>query len=598
MSDAENELIETLKNIQDGHAQLQFAENALYLDADIIDLTVLPPPETPDTEIDMPRFGHSSSMANYNKEEEPPTPYREDNYVSVSHFSSQSPYQPTHSIDSARVVNDLDNLCETLSEMRSSPNTMQTALKSMPTNIDDFIASLSVPPPPTSRPPPTPYQPLSITTDSGNSVSGKKKQRTEEEEDIYACLIVPPPPPASACFSKEQDDVIAKFWRATDDVKKMCVPSGPGAHINGHGNAHHEHHQQQLQPQHCNDISPRLVREVHSSSSGDSGYDSIMSTNEWSHDCTAGLKFLLPTVDEGSTERTPSSMSEKSPNSESNHDLVNGRPVTTGKPPRAPKPPIPPGSPSIQERRKQLASKKANGQLPGPPPISQKPARKSKAVTIEEEAHESQEVYNPYEIYVQHSQASGDGSNGHREGHYSGSYDFVRRREVDQVFAQSQRDIDTLLSRLEEAHESRLQAYGAYGVEADKFDGARDALVNESRQFVTSSKLFVKCATESSPQVLEHLLECVALLERMYGLGELIVVSIESQAQVTCLVDRLKEVAATYAYTVDTVHKLNDSSSDEACDTSSSPYMGLLMSHATSLATALSALMRTLRALS
>jgi len=170
----------------------------------------------------------------------------------------------------------------------------------------------------------------------------------------------------------------------------------------------------------------------------------------------------------------------------------------------------------------------------------------------------------------------------------------LARNQTDELFIQSQRDIDILLARLEDVHESRLSSSQAFKCrDNENFIAAKEALVTESRHFVTASKLFVKCATEASPQLLEYLLECVALLERMYSIGEIVLIHMESQAQITCLVDRLKEVAATYAYTVDTVHKL----SDTVCSPSTSPYMGLLMNHATSLATSLSALMRTLRAM-
>lgn len=168
--------------------------------------------------------------------------------------------------------------------------------------------------------------------------------------------------------------------------------------------------------------------------------------------------------------------------------------------------------------------------------------------------------------------------------------------KIEDIFVQSQRDIDTLLVRLEEVHETRLAQQGYNRCDIDKYNNAKESLVIESRCFVTASKLFVKWATEASAMMFEYLLECVALLERMFIIGEELMNHLESQAHITCLVDRLKEVAATYGYTVDTVQRLTDGikSSEEA---SLSPYMGLLMNHATSLATSLSALMRTLRAL-
>lgn len=176
------------------------------------------------------------------------------------------------------------------------------------------------------------------------------------------------------------------------------------------------------------------------------------------------------------------------------------------------------------------------------------------------------------------------------------NWDIIDKIEKDDIFSQAQKDIDILLARLEDAHEVRLQNHSMYNcTDIEKYMTAKEELNTESRQFVTSSKLFVKYATEVSPMMIDHLFECVTLLERMFDIAETVMVYLSSQAHITCLVDRLKEIAATYAYTVDTIHKLTDNAND--ADAASSPYMTLLMNHATSLATSLSALNRTLQTL-
>lgn len=587
LNEAENELIETLRNIQDGHAELQFPEGSLYLDtSDIIDLTQLPPPETPSQEHGT-RFTPGSLLiyADQRHPDTPPTPYREDGSSITAPFSHLQTNKK--SLDSARVVADLDQLCDTLSEMRSSPQPGPTldSIKHLPHNIDAFIASLSVPPPPQrSAPSPSALSSLSSASQHAYSKGDKSATALAEEEDIYASLVIPAPPPISMGISKTQDDVIAKFWRATDDVKKMCAPAPPSKNSGGHA---------------VGESSPRVaVREVHSSSSGDSGYESVVPLlasgvpSEWqngSHtDQSANQKCHLPTVQEGrDSERTGSSSRNSQENSfvesasysdlkalhetakesglaqrdeadgadtpgklsrshswsslnGSKPSLPNVQPpdVPSGKPPRAPKPPIPPGSPSIQERRRQLASKKAAGQLPGPSSANKQPKREATLHESQSEPSADNNSYS-YEVYVEASPSMTMDE---------GCYESVRWPELDEIFIQSQRDIDVLLVRLEEVHESRLQNYPSFGaIEAEKFAAAREALVNEARQFVTASKLFVKCATESAPQVLDLLLECVAILQRMFSIGEMVVMSVESQAQITCLVDRLKEVAATYA---------------------------------------------------
>lgn len=205
-------------------------------------------------------------------------------------------------------------------------------------------------------------------------------------------------------------------------------------------------------------------------------------------------------------------------------------------------------------------------------------------------------------------------------------------KEMEEIFSQSQYDIDTLLVRLEEVHESRLRQSSIKsqqqhqqqsvqksqssshhlkeGCEGSPPSSARETLIVESRHFVTASKFFVKCATEGSFQLIDYLTECITLLERMFHVSETVIFEMESSAQVTCLVDRLKEVAATYAYTVDTVRRLvgfspsvetmaeQEELADEVMIASGkrpNPFLDLLMNHATSLATCLSTLMRTLR---
>lgn len=169
-------------------------------------------------------------------------------------------------------------------------------------------------------------------------------------------------------------------------------------------------------------------------------------------------------------------------------------------------------------------------------------------------------------------------------------------KEMEELFAQTQLDIDTLLARLEEVHETRLSAGDR---PPDKEESVtchspREMLLVEARHLVNASKMFVKCATEASFQLIDYLTECVMIMEHMFTISEVLVFRIESQALITCLVDRLKEVAATYAYTVGTVQQLMCYPNTP---TSPNPFGQLLVTHATSLTTSLSTLMRTLRSM-
>lgn len=175
------------------------------------------------------------------------------------------------------------------------------------------------------------------------------------------------------------------------------------------------------------------------------------------------------------------------------------------------------------------------------------------------------------------------------------NWKIVDKEERDHIFKQAQKDIDTLLARLEYAYESRLQSHSMYNcIDIEKYTVAKEALSVESKQFVTASKLFVQHATDLSPLIIDHLFECLTFLERMFDIAESVVVHLDSEPHISCLVDRMKEAAATYSYTVDTIHKLSNSVNN-IDDAVSSPYMAMLMSHAASLATSLSALTRTLR---
>ncbi|KAI2802175.1 Frmpd3p, partial [Blomia tropicalis] len=216
-------------------------------------------------------------------------------------------------------------------------------------------------------------------------------------------------------------------------------------------------------------------------------------------------------------------------------------------------------------------------------------------------------------------------------------------KEMESIFAQSQHDIDCLLTRLEFVHTRRQSSQSVNSVKvnnnnSNNNDGelmhctsnSKETLTVESRHFVTASKFFVKCATEGSFQLIDYLTECITLLERMFHASETLMFEMVTHSKISMLVDRLKEVASTYAYTVDTVRRLvsytpdetitnangNGSNNDDANDDDliqseigvkgmtsdlsvvtgrANPYMDILMKNATNLANSLSALMRTLK---
>ncbi|KFM56694.1 hypothetical protein X975_02937, partial [Stegodyphus mimosarum] len=157
-------------------------------------------------------------------------------------------------------------------------------------------------------------------------------------------------------------------------------------------------------------------------------------------------------------------------------------------------------------------------------------------------------------------------------------------------FQQAQKDISAMVIHLKRISQlpSKIPIVGSDG---DKFTAAKEALVNESRQFVTSSKLFVKSAMESSEKMIENMAICVALLNRMTAIGELVVMRSSPGEPVLYLVERLRDVAIAYFYTVEAAQQAIGTRIDH-------PQMATLMQRATTLATALTSLMRTLRAMS
>lgn len=140
------------------------------------------------------------------------------------------------------------------------------------------------------------------------------------------------------------------------------------------------------------------------------------------------------------------------------------------------------------------------------------------------------------------------------------------------------------------------------GVEPAKLCAARDVLANESRRFVAASKLFVRAAMDHQDGAWLHegadlegqkgegnhkeagLQEaagaCVLLLRRMSAVGEAVASRVGDSAYSRLLLEGLEAVALAHLRTVEAAREGEKEK---------------LMKCATQLATALTALMRTLR---
>ncbi|GFR00384.1 FERM and PDZ domain-containing protein 4 [Trichonephila clavata] len=157
-------------------------------------------------------------------------------------------------------------------------------------------------------------------------------------------------------------------------------------------------------------------------------------------------------------------------------------------------------------------------------------------------------------------------------------------------FQSAQQEIADMIENLDLACRARLQECSECLPKPghSKLAKVRDTLIYESRQFVTASKLFVKSITESSDKMEEHLTTCIALLDRIFAVSELVVMEMTLPSQINSLVEKLKEMAVAYSRTVQAAHS---AASGEIPNSN----MAGLMHQATSLATSLTVLMRTLR---
>jgi hypothetical protein len=243
LNNSENNILATLKNLQNGgEYQLPFVDTTIYLDPDIIDLTVIPPPITPEADTFMNGMVHPFAM------KEPPTLYSQD-------FNSNLYAQN----------NEANNLsCDNLDSQTQAnlmPNTALESLHSFSQNLDEFIASVTIPPPP---------------VDSESNLIYSNLSEKEQINCDYLNSLIIPPPPCSNHFNEQQNEVIDRFWKATDAMKKICNKEEPSFKLS--------------------------TRDLHSSSSADSGYDSVTipssinssNQNEWSSVCYDHTNFSKP----------------------------------------------------------------------------------------------------------------------------------------------------------------------------------------------------------------------------------------------------------------------------------------------------------------
>ena len=164
--------------------------------------------------------------------------------------------------------------------------------------------------------------------------------------------------------------------------------------------------------------------------------------------------------------------------------------------------------------------------------------------------------------------------------------DVLKKAKNHAVFGKAEEVLHKVLSQIDHAHKICNEGRGQKSKES--YSKAKEQLTNESRQFVTASKLFVKSATESEGQLVECLNHCVIMIDRIGHVTIDVAAHTPTPMQTQSLIGKVRDVADTFLQTVlaagsATGRDMND------------PAMNVLMKKATNLASVLTTLMRSLR---
>ena len=159
------------------------------------------------------------------------------------------------------------------------------------------------------------------------------------------------------------------------------------------------------------------------------------------------------------------------------------------------------------------------------------------------------------------------------------------------TFHKAEGVLQKVLQHIDEAHGlCNLSDSNKVGLHKSKdaYSKAKEQLTNESRQFVTASKLFVKSATESEGQLVDCLNHCVVMIDKIGLITLEVARQTPTPMQTQSLIVKVRDVADTFLQAVlaagnATGRDMND------------PAMSVLMKKATNLASVLTTLMRSLR---
>lgn len=623
----DRDLLELLKQLQSNpDIQLPFDEGTLYLDPDIIDLTMIPPPMTPDADA----MGDVPGTLDV-----PPMPFSDRGLQGHAALTNCTlPATDTDQVDSARVVAELDDLCDALTEMRASGNELgcdaifqQLGCQ----DLESFIASVTVPPPPTL----SDDMPPMLLPDG---------------DDDIASYIIPPPPPSC---DEEQNEVLARFERASEDMRRIiggastaanspaveppafeslkvlsygsllepATPPNPTVRERRGSDDSHTYENCELSrgPQETHsapqslqnglheyeDVAfgkPRVPPRLRRVAGGGGSFDLAAAGTAPKRDRTGSCDNIQ--VSGSSLAQRQVARSHSWTNLQGPTSPGLNRKGTTGKPP------LPPGLSLLQDQPKQplpgvldqggFARSGSASPHSSSSPLATRRAGSLRAGSVGRAGgrHLSSSSHGRYHQRSSslHSESSSaacllNGINGCTcsplgsgsppaacpRCQAAGDAGSSRQPAADSAFTRAQEEVCGMVLRLENA----LKAGDARGDVATSASDrhAREALLAKSRQFVTASKVFVRSASENSEQVTAQLAACMSLLDSMCAAAEQLALSGPAWAS---LVEQVKAVAVAYARATGAV--------DGAT-------VGSLMHQATDLASTLTALMRTLRSL-
>ncbi|KAF0310745.1 FERM and PDZ domain-containing protein 4 [Amphibalanus amphitrite] len=511
---SEDQLKEVLQST-DGASEAGLQTGAIYADPDIIDLTMIPPPMTPD-EDGPPRIPPELST--------PPTPFADRETLEAELQALE------------RDLGDLDRVGEMVraAALHSPEDSPSSGFSSQPTgsDIDSLIANLTLPPPPSDS-----QQAAPRVRQDGSPV-------VELTRDQIASFIIPPPPAgvAGQTSQSEEGHYDANPVAGSEELRVTNGPPPPrrppvaGRPRVGAKIASLQHQLRAAQANGTSQVTEafasdqkleraleenarvfRTLERRREKPGGAGGPPQPPPRPVLRHGPGSQLPPLPPKppvvtrsgqqeVDRADGGRVPSGAAVPRAAADRYPPPRSG--LSAGRPRRR-RPTVPRAA---ENRRQPPPPDRSPRRLPLPPPP--RPAAAEPPPPPPEPPLETSSPRLPPRGRPADSSFEEDSLETSVEGDEEDRTVFFQA--CDRLGVMSHR-LDEIASACALAH----QAGGPEGMNEAKFQLARDELTNEARQFVTASKLFVKGATESADRLVDCLHACMGLMERATAVTQL-----------------------------------------------------------------------------